>query len=43
MIGWKKIPVFWRGFIAGGVIVPLSIVFLEIIVKLALHGEVVWK
>lgn len=40
---WRKLPTFWRGFIAGGVVVPLSIVAIEVVIKLALHGEVVWK
>ncbi|WP_419779807.1 hypothetical protein [Maridesulfovibrio sp.] len=34
---------FWRGFILGGVTVPLMIVVIEIVVKLILHGKIVWN
>ncbi len=34
---WSSLPVFWQGFICGGIVVPLVIVVIEIIVKLGLR------
>ena len=35
---WKELSDFWRGFICGGFLVPLTIVVIEIIVKLGLRS-----
>ena len=43
MSWWNGISDFWKGFIAGGITVPLCIVLIEIIVKLAMHGKLFGK
>ncbi|WP_304082394.1 hypothetical protein [Maridesulfovibrio ferrireducens] len=40
---WGTLPVFWQGFIVGGVVVPLSIVLIEIVVKMVLSRKVILK
>ncbi len=40
---WSNLSDFWRGFICGGIVVPLVIVIIEIIIKLVIHGKVSWK
>jgi len=40
---WSALPEYWRGFIAGGVAIPLTIVVVECIVKYALYGKVFGK
>ncbi|MDD4457681.1 MAG: hypothetical protein PHC98_08875 [Syntrophotalea acetylenica] len=37
MSWWSTLSEFWRGFIIGGVSVPLAIVAVEIVVKLGLR------
>ncbi|WP_319470475.1 hypothetical protein [uncultured Pseudodesulfovibrio sp.] len=36
---WKSLPNYWRGFITGGVVVPLSVLVVEFTIKYALYGE----
>jgi hypothetical protein len=43
MSWWNALSEFWQGFILGGICVPLAIVVVEIIVKLALRGRTARK
>lgn len=40
---WNALPEYWRGFITGGVVIPLSIVAIECAVKFVVHGKIFWK
>ena len=36
---WTTLPVFWKGFICGGISVPVAIVCIEILVKFVILGK----
>lgn len=36
---WTTLPVFWKGFIWGGISVPAAIVVVEVIFKFVIHRE----
>lgn len=43
MTWWTTLPEFWKGFICGGIAVPVAIIAIEVVVKFALYGKFFWK
>lgn len=40
---WMELSEFLKGFICGGIAIPLGIVLIEIVVKLVLHRKIFQK
>ena len=40
---WFNVPGFWKGFLAGGICVPVAIILVEAVVKYLMYGKFFWK
>jgi len=42
-MSWLSLPGFWKGFLVGGITIPVVIVLVEIVVKYLAYGKIFWK